>query len=1037
MRTISSRCLAIILSVLLIYAMVPASAFADVGDGDYVLTSIKHSSAQTVVSVSGTTSATLTVPYSYSDTTVDLESGLDVAYSSTYDSATPIFSSGSVATIDGSAVTMTVKYRYAADTATEYSTDYTILVKRAAYNAPTFSGIITKSLSGTGTINFGSAEFSAKFAQHDGDPLGYISLDGVDSSVGTLKLGGSKYTLNDPISIADLDAGKLTFAATSTGTVSYIGYAYSSTSSAAIVGSSITVKITVSSPTPSVITYSTKEEVAAGFSGSNFNTVCRAVTGEDLSYVTFAPPLASYGTLYTGYTSATNYTGVVSASARYYYSSTTPVISSISLVPYKDYYGSFSIGYTAYSTGGASYNGTITVNVSDVAETTPVASNINYSISKNETLNFVRTDFNSVCNSAVGEGLSYVKFTLPSTTYGKLYYNYTSSSSYDSRVTASTSYYYNSSNYLSKVSFVPAADYTGTCNIAYSGVSTAGDVFTGTVKITIGSTSSSGYVTYSTAKNTKITFDEDDFNDISNDNTNADLNYVKFTLPSSSYGVLYYNYTSSSSYTSEVTASTKYYYDSSLYLSRVTFVPKTDYTGTVTISYTGYSEDGDSYAGKVKITVGSAVSSDYISYSTAKNTKITFDDDDFNDFCNDETNADLNYVKFTLPSSSYGVLYYNYTSSTSYTSAVTASSKYCYDSSLYLSRVTFVPATDYTGTVSISYTGYSDNGDSYTGKVKITVGSATSTASSYITYSTKENTKVTFSIADFNKICRDVTNRDLAYVKFTLPSSSYGTLYYGYSSPGSFVSLVSSSTYYYYDYSLYLSKVTFVPAEDYVGPVTVAYTGYSTDGDSYTGKIQITVTADATTPTTPVTTAPSAYFPDVNSNYSWAAVSIDALYKAGYITGTSSKRFNPGAKITRGDFILMLYKALGLRSTDATTNFSDVPKGSYYYSAISVAKALGVAQGTNGKFNPKATLTREDAIVLVNRALTASGTVLSAGSSSDLSAFKDSGKISSYAYNAVATLVKAGIISGTASKINPTSTVTRAEMAVIVYRAVK
>ena len=38
-----------------------------------------------------------------------------------------------------------------------------------------------------------------------------------------------------------------------------------------------------------------------------------------------------------------------------------------------------------------------------------------------------------------------------------------------------------------------------------------------------------------------------------------------------------------------------------------------------------------------------------------------------------------------------------------------------------LSDVTFVPASDYTGTVKIAYTAYNTDGKSYTGTIKITV----------------------------------------------------------------------------------------------------------------------------------------------------------------------------------------------------------------------------------------------------------------------------------------------------------------------------
>lgn len=132
----------------------------------------------------------------------------------------------------------------------------------------------------------------------------------------------------------------------------------------------------------------------------------------------------------------------------------------------------------------------------------------------------------------------------------------------------------------------------------------------------------------------------------------------------------------------------------------------------------------------------------------------------------------------------------------------------------------------------------------------------------------------------------------------------------------------------------------------------------------------------------------------------------------------------------------MLYRALEL-SSKTSGNFSDVPKDSYYYKAIETAKALGIARGYDNLFMPKTGITREDAMVLVDRALIVKGNKLSAGKESDLKAFKDRNSVSDYAITSVATLVKAGIIQGSNSNLNPKSFISRAEMAVILYRVLE
>lgn len=78
-------------------------------------------------------------------------------------------------------------------------------------------------------------------------------------------------------------------------------------------------------------------------------------------------------------------------------------------------------------------------------------------------------------------------------------------------------------------------------------------------------------------------------------------------------------------------------------------------------------------------------------------------------------------------------------------------------------------------------------------------------------------------------------------------------------------------------------------------------------------------------------------------------------------------------------------------------------------------------------------------MALVYRTMDVVGKNLTAGTSSDLTQFSDRSLISAYAYTPVATLVKSGIIKGTTDsngnyKVNPKSNLTRAEMAVVLYR---
>ena len=104
----------------------------------------------------------------------------------------------------------------------------------------------------------------------------------------------------------------------------------------------------------------------------------------------------------------------------------------------------------------------------------------------------------------------------------------------------------------------------------------------------------------------------------------------------------------------------------------------------------------------------------------------------------------------------------------------------------------------------------------------------------------KPNSFVTFDDGDFDDLCQEMTGSRLRYVRFELPSSSKGTLYYGYDD-GDYDSKVTESKSYYRGTDPYLDRVCFVPAEGVFGAVDLEFTGWSTDGGKFEGTVRITV----------------------------------------------------------------------------------------------------------------------------------------------------------------------------------------------------
>lgn len=182
-------------------------------------------------------------------------------------------------------------------------------------------------------------------------------------------------------------------------------------------------------------------------------------------------------------------------------------------------------------------------------------------------------------------------------------------------------------------------------------------------------------------------------------------------------------------------------------------------------------------------------------------------------------------------------------------------------------------------------------------------------------------------------------------------------------------------------------------------------------------------------------TANGGRFKDLE-NYSWAKDSIETLAAQGIINGTGIDTYSPGVNITRGDFVTLIMRAIGLKA-DVTSNFSDVSKNDYYYNELGTAKKLGIITGVgNNKFNPKQSISRQDMMVITTRVLELAGVPLTPAKVSDLKGYSDVSNISTYAENDVATLVKSGIVGGSNGKINPLGYTTRAEVAVMLYRVV-
>ncbi|NCB50826.1 MAG: hypothetical protein EOM54_02920 [Clostridia bacterium] len=164
----------------------------------------------------------------------------------------------------------------------------------------------------------------------------------------------------------------------------------------------------------------------------------------------------------------------------------------------------------------------------------------------------------------------------------------------------------------------------------------------------------------------------------------------------------------------------------------------------------------------------------------------------------------------------------------------------------------------------------------------------------------------------------------------------------------------------------------------------------------------------------------------------WAADYVKELYEAGIVNGTTDTTYSPEAGMKRCDFVLMLYRAAGEPEIAGAVTFSDVTEDAYYAEAVAWAEENGIAKGDGtGAFDPAGTLTREQGFTFLYRSLNLLGVSFTDGDTSQLTAFTDAGEVSDWAVTPAATLVKLGIVQGSAGNIAPLGTLTRAQMAKI------
>ena len=163
----------------------------------------------------------------------------------------------------------------------------------------------------------------------------------------------------------------------------------------------------------------------------------------------------------------------------------------------------------------------------------------------------------------------------------------------------------------------------------------------------------------------------------------------------------------------------------------------------------------------------------------------------------------------------------------------------------------------------------------------------------------------------------------------------------------------------------------------------------------------------------------------------WAEEALTHAVENGLLKGYDGK-LSPNDALTRAQLATIVVSAFGATEKADISHLTDVPEDAWYYTYVQKAVAMGALKGDEGgTFRPEDKVSREEAFTVFDSLL-----MLGSGNTSVLNSFTDADQVSGWARPMVSAIVEAGLAVGNQGKLNPKSSITRAEFATIIYRAI-
>ncbi len=178
-------------------------------------------------------------------------------------------------------------------------------------------------------------------------------------------------------------------------------------------------------------------------------------------------------------------------------------------------------------------------------------------------------------------------------------------------------------------------------------------------------------------------------------------------------------------------------------------------------------------------------------------------------------------------------------------------------------------------------------------------------------------------------------------------------------------------------------------------------------------------------------------FSDISSKSKEMQDAINILASKGIISGTSATAFSPDSPITRAEIAALIVRTLSKYDANAEGGFADVTRSDWFFGACGSAKKHNIMSGTSATtFAPKVNIPKDQIACVAARVLRIEMKYKNpANVNSVLSVYKDASSLAEWSLTDLALATRENLVVKRGDGyFNPTTTMTRGDAAIILYR---